>query len=151
MLAHRKKRLILVLFLVSGGFLTLALVLAALDNNLDFFYSPEAILSGEAPTGHRIRAGGLVKENSLVKQGLGVSFVITDLRDHEVEIKFEGILPDLFREGQGIVAIGTLSQQLVFTATEVLAKHDENYMSPEVATVIAGEQAQLEPASEIPE
>lgn len=136
MLPHRKKRLVLVLFLLGGVFLTLTLVVTALDNSLDFFYSPEAIQAGEAPVHRRIRAGGLVQAGSLSRQGLKINFVITDLQGHEVKVRFEGILPDLFREGQGIIAIGKLNGRGWLEATEVLAKHDENYMPPEAAAAL---------------
>lgn len=136
MLPHRKNRLILILFLLTGSAVVLTLVLLALDENLDFFYSPEAIVSGEAPLGQRIRAGGMVKSGSLEHEGIDVRFVISDLRGHEVLVRYSGLLPDLFREGQGVVAIGQLDAARGFTASQVLAKHDENYMPPEAAAAL---------------
>lgn len=139
MKAHRKNRLLLVGFLVvtSGGAVTFALL--ALNENINLFYSPEQIVSGEAPVGKSIRAGGMVVAGSVVRSttDLGMSFVISDLKSAAVTVEYEGILPDLFREGQGVIAQGVLNKNGVFIAEEVLAKHDENYMPPEVASVIA--------------
>ena len=136
---HRRNRLLLALFLVvgAGGATTFALL--ALNENINLFYSPEQIVSGEAPTGKTIRAGGMVLAGSVVRSetDLGVSFRISDMQSAEVTVAYEGILPDLFREGQGIVARGELNDKGVFVADEVLAKHDENYMPPEVADAIA--------------
>lgn len=138
MKAHRRNRLLLVLFLVAavGGATTFALL--ALNENINLFYAPEQIANGEAPLDTTIRAGGMVQEGSVVRddQSLKVSFVISDMQDSEVMIEYEGILPDLFREGQGIIARGQLNEQGVFVAEEVLAKHDENYMPPEVADAL---------------
>ena len=136
MLAHRKKRLVLILFLLTGASLVLAFVLLALDENLDFFYSPQAILSGQAPVDKRIRAGGMVKTGSLRQEGLQTRFLISDLQGHDVEVRYSGLLPDLFREGQGVVAIGKIDQNYQLTAQEILARHDENYMPPEAAAVL---------------
>lgn len=138
---QRKKRLTLILFLVVGASLTLGLILAAIDENLDFFYDPATIASGGAPIDKRIRAGGMVVDGSVQQSidSLAVQFRIGDLKGAEVQVVFKGIVPDLFREGQGVVAIGKLDSKLVFHATEVLAKHDENYMPPEVAKVLADE------------
>ncbi|MBL6688959.1 MAG: cytochrome c maturation protein CcmE [Pseudomonadales bacterium] len=138
MKAHRRNRLLLVLFLVAavGGATTFALL--ALNENINLFYAPEQIANGEAPLDTTIRAGGMVQEGSVVRddQSLKVSFVISDMQYSEVMIEYEGILPDLFREGQGIIARGQLNEQGVFVAEEVLAKHDENYMPPEVADAL---------------
>lgn len=143
MLPHRKKRLILILFLLTGVSIVLALTLSALRENLNFFYGPAAAVSGKAPVNSRIRLGGMVLEGSVLHQAdrLEVAFRVGDLQGAEVQVVFQGILPDLFREGQGVIALGTLDHQGVFHATEVLAKHDENYMPPEIAAVLAKPQA----------
>jgi len=129
----RKKRLMIVLAILAGVGLTVTLALVALKQNINLFYTPSQIAAGEAPQGAKIRAGGLVKEGSVVRseQDLSVRFVVTD-GVAEVSIRYQGMLPDLFREGQGIVANGTLTSRESFEATEVLAKHDETYMPPEV-------------------
>ena len=102
-------------------------------DSINRFYTPSQIANGEAPEGTRIRAGGLVEEGSVKRSpdSLEVDFVVTD-GAHGVTIRYSGILPDLFREGQGIVALGRVNEQGVLVADEVLAKHDENYMPPEV-------------------
>ncbi|SIS47149.1 cytochrome c maturation protein CcmE [Neptunomonas antarctica] len=130
----RKKRLILVLFLVFGVGVAVSLALYALNQNINLFYSPQQMAKGEAPENTRIRAGGMVVEGSVVRdqQSLHVQFDITDYAE-SVTVEYTGILPDLFREGQGIVAQGSMDASGVFQAVEVLAKHDENYMPPEVA------------------
>ena len=111
----------------------------ALNENINLFYSPQQILSGEAPVGKTIRAGGMVVPGSIVRdtESLLIKFQVSDLKSAPLTIAYEGILPDLFREGQGIVALGQLNQDSVFVAEEVLAKHDENYMPPEVAAALA--------------
>jgi cytochrome c-type biogenesis protein CcmE len=105
-------------------------VLNAFQSNLVFFFTPSQIESGEAPKGHVFRVGGMVKEGSLQRQGMQVSFVVTDTR-HDALVVYEGLLPDLFKEGRGVVAQGQLNANGQFVASEVLAKHDENYMPPE--------------------
>lgn len=129
----RKKRLTLILFMVLGVSTAVGLLMYSLSQNINLFMTPTQIASGEAPVGRTIRAGGLVEPGTVERDdsGLGVRFVVTDGRS-EVTIAYEGILPDLFREGQGIVAMGKLGEDGVFVASEVLAKHDENYMPPEV-------------------
>ncbi len=129
----------LIAFLVLGCGTAVALALMALNENINLFYAPDQIVAGEAPVGEVIRAGGMVKEGSIVrsKTDLKVNFVISDLQTSEVEIQYEGVLPDLFREGQGVIARGVLSKNGVFMADEVLAKHDENYMPPEVSDALA--------------
>ncbi|MCG8381098.1 MAG: cytochrome c maturation protein CcmE [Gammaproteobacteria bacterium] len=139
MTPQRKRRLALIsLMLVSIG-IAVALILNAFQKNLLFFFSPTQVIAGEAPLNHPFRIGGMVKEGSLTRSsdGLSVNFVVTDY-SHDVNVTYTGILPDLFREGQGIVAMGKLGEATskVFTATEVLAKHDENYMPPEVAEAL---------------
>jgi cytochrome c-type biogenesis protein CcmE len=131
----RKKRLTLIGMMVLGIGLAVWLALKAFDDNLMFFFSPSEVVAGEAPTGHPFRVGGLVTPGSVQRQpnGLTVAFDLTDNAE-QVTVEYTGILPDLFREGQGIVALGQLNNRGVFVASEVLAKHDENYMPPEVAS-----------------
>lgn len=125
----------MVLFLLTGAAVTVGLTLAALNENLNLFYPPDQIVGGEAPTGARIRAGGMVMNGSVTRgdNGLDVSFVLTDYEDSEFEVRYSGILPDLFREGQGVLVQGELGADGIFRADQVLAKHDENYMPPELA------------------
>lgn len=136
--AQRKQRLTLVLFIVFGSSIAVALVAYALSQNINLFYSPSQISMGEAPPDTRIRAGGIVVEGSIRRDpnSLQVEFDITDYA-HSTTVQYVGILPDLFREGQGIVAQGALDNSGRFVASEVLAKHDENYMSPEIAEALA--------------
>ena len=111
-----------------------ALVLNAFQSNLVFFYSPSQIVSKEAPTGRTFRLGGLVEAGSVKRDGVSVSFVVTDTA-RSVPVRYNGILPDLFKEGKGVVAQGQLKDG-TFEAREVLAKHDENYMPPEAAEAL---------------
>ena len=133
----RHKRILLIL----GGLAILAvaatLVLNAFRSNLVFFFSPTQVAAGEAPQGRSFRIGGMVKEGSLQRQADGVTmrFVVTDT-EKEMTVAYKGILPDLFREGKGVVAQGKLGDDGVFAASEVLAKHDENYMPPEAAKAV---------------
>ncbi|MDP6968123.1 MAG: cytochrome c maturation protein CcmE [Gammaproteobacteria bacterium] len=133
----RKKKLILVLAMLAGVGLIVGLVLYALSQNINLFFSPSDIALGKAPYEQRIRAGGMVREGSVerAQDSLQVTFVLTDYA-HDIQVNYEGILPDLFREGQGIVAQGKLLASGIFVADEVLAKHDENYMPPEVTAAI---------------
>ena len=130
---QRKKRLTLIIFMVLGIGSAVGLLMYSLSQNINLFVTPTQIANGEAQIGRTIRAGGRVVEGSVKRDedGLGVLFKVTD-GAAQVPIFYEGILPDLFREGQGIVALGKLDEQGVFQASEVLAKHDENYMPPEV-------------------
>jgi cytochrome c-type biogenesis protein CcmE len=120
--------------LIAGGVLVLALaaafVLNAFQNNLVFFFTPTQVLKGEAPKNKTFRIGGLVKVGSLQRNGTDVSFVVTDTAQ-DIPVRYSGLLPDLFKEGKGVVAQGRLDAQGLMTASEVLAKHDENYMPPE--------------------
>ncbi|MCX8085586.1 MAG: cytochrome c maturation protein CcmE [Rhodocyclaceae bacterium] len=129
--------------LIAGGLTALslaaALVLNALNSNIAFFVTPSEVAAGKAPLDRPFRIGGMVKEGSLRRDNLTVHFVITDTAK-EVPVTYTGILPDLFKEGKGAVAQGRLGPDGVFAATEVLAKHDENYMPPEAGHAI--EQAQ---------
>ena len=128
----RRKRLLAVLAILGGVGLATAVAIKAFDNNLSYFYDPSQVAAGQAPTGKQFRVGGMVTKGS-VKRAPGspeVRFVLTDFA-HDVTVSYTGVLPDLFREGQGVVALGRL-QGGVFVADEVLAKHDEKYMPPEV-------------------
>jgi cytochrome c-type biogenesis protein CcmE len=129
--------------LIGGGLAALgiaaALVLNALDSNLAFFVTPSEIAAGKAPQGKIFRVGGMVKEGSLRRDNLTVHFLITDTAK-DVPVSYTGILPDLFMEGKGAVAQGKIGPDGVFTASEVLAKHDENYMPPEAQHAV--DQAQ---------
>ncbi len=135
--AARRQRLLIVLFILVGVGLAVTLALFALRENINLYYSPTQVLAGEAPAHARIRGGGLVVPGSLVRDAdsLKVRFAITD-GAATMTVTYEGILPDLFREGQGIVATGRLNTEGVLEAEEVLAKHDENYMPPEVQEAI---------------
>jgi cytochrome c-type biogenesis protein CcmE len=133
----RQKRLALVVagLAALGG--AGALILNAFQSNLVFFYSPTQIVAQEAPQGRMFRIGGLVEAGSIKRQtdGVTVQFTVTDTA-HRVPVQYTGILPDLFKEGKGVVAQGELGADGVFRAKEVLAKHDENYMPPEAADAV---------------
>ncbi|SHK39296.1 cytochrome c-type biogenesis protein CcmE [Marinobacter antarcticus] len=133
----RKKRLTIVLFLLAGLSIAVALTTYALRQNINLFYDPSQISAGEAPVDVRIRAGGMVEEGSVRRdpETLKVEFLVTDF-NASVPVEYVGILPDLFAEGQGIVAMGRLNNKGRFVADQVLAKHDENYMPPEVADAL---------------
>ena len=133
----RKKRLFIILGILAGVGIAVGLALSALQQNINLFYTPTQIAAGEAPKDTRIRAGGMVKEGSVSRSAdsLDVQFVVTDFAK-DVTIRYRGILPDLFREGQGIVALGRVNAEGVLVADEVLAKHDENYMPPEVTKAL---------------
>jgi cytochrome c-type biogenesis protein CcmE len=134
----RQRRLLWVGTLLLAMGLAAALVLQAFRSNLVFFFSPSQIAAREAPQGRAFRVGGLVESGSLRRQadGLTVQFAITDLAQKTL-VTYTGLLPDLFREGKGVVAQGRLRADGVFLAEQVLAKHDENYMPPEAAQAIA--------------
>ena len=130
-------------FILLGGLAVatgIALVLTAFEDSIVFFYSPSDLTQQTISPGQRIRIGGLVEAGSVIKDGDTVTFTVTDTAE-TLSISYRGILPDLFREGQGIVAEGALLASGVFQASDVLAKHDENYMPPEVADALkaAGE------------
>lgn len=133
----RNKRLMFVVVGVAGLGIAAALVLSAFQSNLVFFYSPTQVKANEAPQNKTFRLGGLVKEGSVQRQedGLTVNFLVTDNAE-TIQVTYKGILPDLFKEGQGVVAQGKINEGGGFTATEVLAKHDETYMPPEVADAL---------------
>ena len=131
---RRRRLLIGVVLVVLGSGTAAALALRAFQENLLYFYSPSQIAAGEAPGGRAFRVGGLVAAGSVHRdpQSLAVSFTLTDTL-YSVDVVYDGVLPDLFREGQGIVANGRMLADGRFEASQVLAKHDENYMPPEVA------------------
>lgn len=141
----RKKRLFAVLALLAGVSVAVALALQAFNDNLLFFYSPTQVADGEAPQDARFRVGGLVVPGSVIREPgkLAVRFDLTD-NANNMTVHYEKILPDLFREGQGIIARGRLDEAGVLVADEVLAKHDENYMPPEIAEALekAGHKSQ---------
>jgi cytochrome c-type biogenesis protein CcmE len=128
---------------IAGGLAALgaaaALVLTAFQENLVFFFTPSQVAAREAPTGRTFRIGGMVEKGSVKRQGVEVRFVVTDTAK-SIPVLYNGALPDLFREGKGVVAQGQLGADGVFRAREVLAKHDENYMPPDAAHAV--EQAQ---------
>ncbi len=129
---HRKLLLIVLAVAAIGG--AAMLVLNAFQSNMVFFFSPSQVADKSAPQGREFRIGGMVQEGSLVKSGsdLNVRFVVTDFA-HNVPVTYTGLLPDLFKEGKGVVAQGKLGEDGIFHADQVLAKHDENYMPPEAA------------------
>ena len=133
----RRQRFILVGLLVVGVSVAIGLALLALRENINLFFSPTQVKAGEAPRQSNFRLGGMVVEGSVRRPDtdLSVEFVLTDTIE-EVTVTYRGLLPDLFREGQGIVAQGVLNNDGVFEAKQVLAKHDENYMPPEVAEAL---------------
>lgn len=130
----RKSRLYLAVFLLVAVGGTTAALLTALEQNINMFYPPEDVVSGAAPKHTTIRAGGMVRDGSVQRasDSLAVRFVLTDHRGADFTVHYTGILPDLFREGQGILVQGELQEDGSFAAQEVLAKHDENYMPPEL-------------------
>ena len=145
MRAKRKQRLIFMVVLLVGFSVAVALSLYAMRQNIMLFHTPSQVISGEVPENRLFRLGGIVVSGSVVKaeDGLTTEFGLTDL-NHSITVRHTGLLPDLFREGQGIVAQGLLNEGGIFVAQEVLAKHDENYMPPEVAASL-NKQGALRP------
>ena len=133
----RRQRLYLVLFIALFSSAAIGLVMYAMRGNINLFYPPAQVVAGEAPVGRPIRVGGMVVKGSVQRatDSLQVDFELTDFKS-SVPVVYTGILPDLFGEGQGAVASGVLNAQGVLEATEILAKHDENYMPPEVADAL---------------
>ena len=129
----RQKRMVTVVAILAGVGVATAFALQAFQKNLLYYYSPSQIQAGEAPDARVFRVGGLVENGSLKREpgSLEVRFTLTDYA-HQVGVSYTGVLPDLFREGQGVIARGKMRDDGVFVAEEVLAKHDENYMPPEV-------------------
>lgn len=134
----RQKRFLFLLGGMAALGITIALVLSAMQGNLSYFFTPTQVLNGEAPGDRAFRIGGLVEPGSLKRTGtdLTVTFVVTDEKQR-VPVEYTGILPDLFKEGQGMIAQGRMGPGGIFMADEVLAKHDEEYMPPEVAAALA--------------
>ena len=135
----RKQRLMIVLAIVVLSSVTVGLVVYALRDNINLFFPPADVVAGKAPIDRPIRVGGMVVEGSVKRSDsdLSTTFLVTDY-EGSVEVSYTGILPDLFGEGQGVVVAGILGANGRFQATEVLAKHDENYMPPEVAAALEG-------------
>ncbi len=131
----RHKRFALILGGIAVLGIATGLVLYALNSNIVFFYTPTQVAQQEAPKGRNFRIGGLVETGSVQRDGTRVTFRVTD-NARQIPVAYTGSLPDLFREGKGVVAQGSLGADGVFTATEVLAKHDENYMPPEAAEAL---------------
>ena len=133
----RSRRKVLIFGIVFGVSIATVLALTAFEENLLYFYSPTDVKAGKAPDSHAFRVGGLVVDGSVMREpdSLTVQFDVTD-NEETMTVKYTGILPDLFREGQGIVAMGSMNDGGTFVADEVLAKHDENYMPPEVAEAL---------------
>jgi len=131
----RRKRFAIVAGVACAVAVAVALVLNAFNSNLVFFYSPSQVAAKEAPAGRTFRLGGLVEQGSVKRDGVSVRFVVTDMA-RAIPVRYEGILPDLFKEGKGVVAQGQVGGDGVFVAREVLAKHDENYMPPEASAAL---------------
>ncbi|CAG0944933.1 Cytochrome c-type biogenesis protein CcmE [Gammaproteobacteria bacterium] len=146
----RRQRLMVVGLVVAGVALAAGLALRAFNDNLLYFYTPTQVAAGEAPAGKKFRLGGLVQPGSLHREPgqLKMQFQVTDVKK-AMTVNYSGILPDLFREGQGVIAYGVLLPDGSFRADEVLAKHDENYMPPEVAQALReqGHPGAVEPAA----
>jgi len=134
----RRQRMVLIGLVIAGVAVSAGLALKAFQENLLFFFSPTQVVAGEAPESRAFRLGGMVVEDSIEREpgSLTLNFVVTDFL-HSLPVSYTGVLPDLFGEGQGVVVRGRLASDGGFLAEEVLAKHDENYMSPEVADALA--------------
>jgi cytochrome c-type biogenesis protein CcmE len=146
----RRKRLYVVLGILAGVTASAALALVASRDNLSYFFNPSDVAAGKPPANKPFRIGGMVVKGSVTRRAgdLQVRFVLSDF-EHEVPVEYTGVLPDLFREGQGIIAHGSLNRQGAFVADEVLAKHDEKYMPPEVAASLKNKGA-AQPAARQP-
>ena len=131
----RHKRLVAIAAGIVALGIAATLVLSAFQKNLVFFFTPSQVAANEAPQGRTFRIGGMVEKGSVKREGVEVSFVVTDTAK-TIPVVYKGALPDLFREGKGVVAQGQLGADGVFHAREVLAKHDENYMPPEAADAV---------------
>ena len=153
-MTKRQNRMVLVGLLVAGDFLAGYLGIKAFSENLLYFYTPSDVLEGKAPNDKSFRIGGLVEDGSVKRDGMLVKFSVTDNAE-SIDVVYEGILPDLFREGQGVVASGSIDKECskawvgmkcnrTFIANEVLAKHDENYMPPEVAAALESTEVKYE-------
>lgn len=140
----RHRKLLVITLAVVGLGIAITLILNAFQSNLVFFFSPSEVAEGKAPTERAFRIGGLVEEGSIQREGEGLTtrFIVTDTAK-TIPVVYTGILPDLFKEGKGVVAEGRLGADGLFTASQVLAKHDENYMPPEAADAIEKAQKSL--------
>ena len=136
-MTSRQRRITLVVGILAGVSLAGALALSAFRDNVMFFFDPTQVALGEAPVDKRFRLGGMVRPGSVDREqgSLEMSFVVTDFQQ-DVPVRYSGVVPDLFRENQGVVAHGRLGTDGIFVADEILAQHDENYMPPEVARAI---------------
>jgi cytochrome c-type biogenesis protein CcmE len=146
----RRKRLFVVLGILVGVGASVSLAVMASRENIMFYYDPSQVATGKAPLAKRFRIGGMVVKGSVARNpgDFEVRFVLTDFA-HEVPVEYTGVLPDLFREGQGIIAHGTMNANGAFVADEVLAKHDEKYMPPEVAASLKNKPA-AGPTAKVP-
>jgi cytochrome c-type biogenesis protein CcmE len=147
----RRRRMLLVLGIVAGVGFAGALALSAFRQNVTFFFDPSQVAAGQVPAGERFRLGGMVTQGSVHRAAgsLEVRFVVTDF-SHDVPVSYTGVLPDLFREGAGVVAHGRLRGDGTFIADEVLAKHDEKYMPPEVARSLKRRRGESRAAAPAP-
>jgi len=141
----RQKRFALIGFVLVALAAATGLVFKAFSSNMVFFFTPTQIAAGEAPQARAFRLGGLVRQGSVERDGITVNFVVTDTA-RDVKVRFVGTLPDLFKEGKGVVAQGEIGPDGVFAAKEVLAKHDENYMPPEAAEALKRAGKSLPPS-----
>ena len=130
----RRRRVLLLLFLFCGSSITVGLAIFALQQNINLFFLPQEVVDGTAPIDRQIRAGGMVVEGSIEfgEQGLDTQFELSDLKGSSFSVRYVGLLPSLFREGQGAIVVGQLQADGIFIADQVLAKHDENYVPPEL-------------------
>jgi|TARA_B110000914_G_scaffold154182_1_gene135313 cytochrome c-type biogenesis protein CcmE len=126
----RKKRLVSVMTLIATSFLGVYLILSALNSNLDYFYTPSEIINAEIPNNKRVKLGGMVQMQSVIRDGTNISFNITDF-SNSINVSYNGVVPDLFKEGSGIVAYGMIVDNRLI-AENIFAKHDENYMPPNI-------------------
>ena len=126
----RRKRLLSVVALVFTSFVGVFLILKALNSNLDYFYTPSEMINIEIPDKKRVKLGGMVQEDSVKRNGTNISFKITDF-NHSIDVSYNGVVPDLFKEGSGIVAYGLIVDEILI-AEDIFAKHDENYMPPTI-------------------
>jgi len=127
---HRRKRLLNIIFVLLFSISGISLILYSLNSNLDYFFTPTELKNINIPKDKRIKIGGMVLENSVVREKSKISFTVTDYQNY-IEVVYEGIVPDLFKEGSGVVVLGFIQNE-TFYAQEVLAKHDENYMPPNI-------------------
>jgi cytochrome c-type biogenesis protein CcmE len=147
----RQRRIVLVVGILAGVSVAGALALRAFQENVMFFFDPTQVATGEAPSEQRFRLGGMVRPGTVDRKAgsMDMRFVVTDFK-RDVPVVYSGVVPDLFRENQGVVAHGKLGQDGVFVADEILAKHDENYMPPEVARAIKDKHGGVMPVNPDP-